>query len=260
MASNQMTGVERREITSAVEELLGRGVLFYRCPLVSRQELDDVWMSMLRPDVAAAIRTMRRAGYGLRGDVQEYSEFTWDEMGACIGFHIRNWPDPGPLYFVESPRNSRMHMQKSQHELEVLFQTFKGDGTDTHPLKLFRTWVKDSMAFHNEATRALSCFGDIMKLASTPGQVFRMVPDLVQYMTPSMKNKVGDRSSPVPVRILDSDGTVRREGWAEYDKDKVLAMCHTLAKCYLLPKPDSAIEFTNALGWNPWCSPRRSGT
>ena len=248
MASNQMTGTERDEVRYAIETLIGRGTKFYPCPLVNRRELVRLWMKILPSEIEQAAKTLFQARYELGADTIEHVSFAWQQCGAVVELHLRTQPDPGPDYFLRPPASRRLT------PILLTMETCRADFSkfEMGSIKPLEDWVRTIRQFDTEAVEALACFEDIMTMANTPGQIRRMVPELQQYMKPTMQLKMGARDSPLPRRIVGPGGELIKSGWAEYDKEKVQRMCHTLAKCFLIPAPENPVEFSSEVARIPW--------
>ncbi len=88
----------------------------------------------------------------------------------------------------------------------------------------FLAWAIAADAMSREVATALSVVDEILGMVKTAGQLARMVPDMVNYLSTEMQQEVASqkRASQLPYE------------WAAYPRDKVDAAMTTLAKCHLI--------------------------
>jgi hypothetical protein len=86
------------------------------------------------------------------------------------------------------------------------------------------TWAEAADAMSREVAVALSVVDEILSMVKTAGQLARMVPDMIPYLSPQAQQEISGqkRASQLPYE------------WAAYPRDKVDAAMITLAKCHLV--------------------------
>src|SRR4051812_26098528 len=85
-------------------------------------------------------------------------------------------------------------------------------------------WAEAADAMSREVAIALSVVDEILSMVKTAGQLARMVPDMIPYLSPQAQQEIAGqkRASQLPYE------------WAAYPRDKVDAAMVTLAKCHLV--------------------------
>lgn len=88
----------------------------------------------------------------------------------------------------------------------------------------FLSWADAADSMSREVAVALSVVDEILSMVKTAGQLARMVPDMIPYLSPEMQQEIASqkRASQLPYE------------WAAYPRDKVDAAMITLAKCHLV--------------------------
>lgn len=100
----------------------------------------------------------------------------------------------------------------------------------------FVTWAQACDSMSREVANALDVCTDVLDMVTTAGQLKRMVPDLLRFLSQKSVEAVEDqkRASSVPAE------------WAAYDRAKVDAAMVTLSKCDLV----KGIVTQDTLGWH----------
>ena len=88
----------------------------------------------------------------------------------------------------------------------------------------FWNWAMAADAMSREIAVALDVTTELLDMVKTAGQLHRMVPDLLRFVSDDHRQALGDqkRASQVPYE------------WAAYDRSKVDAALVTLGKCDLV--------------------------
>lgn len=97
-------------------------------------------------------------------------------------------------------------------------------------------WAKACDTMSHEIANSLEVCTEILDMVTTAGQLKRMVPDLLRFISPKVAAAVDDqkRASSVPPE------------WAAYDRAKVDAAMVTLSKCDLV----KGIVTPDTAGWH----------
>ena len=93
-------------------------------------------------------------------------------------------------------------------------------------------WARPAGQLVMEMHEAWQTVQQLVNMASTAGQIKRMVPELLNYLPKDKAEELRaqKRSSSIPYE------------WSAYDRRRVQRMLFCAAKCYLLPKGDGNIE------------------
>ena len=93
-------------------------------------------------------------------------------------------------------------------------------------------WARPAGQLVMEMHEAWETVRQLVNMASTAGQIKRMVPELLNYLPKEKAEalRAQKRSSSIPYE------------WSAYDRKRVQRMLFCAAKCYLLPKGDGKIE------------------
>lgn len=219
MPSNVLTKEDKGLVLADIDRLLGRGVGFLPCPLVDHQDHMKVLASRVRLEDWTAAKHAAEGGYPLRL-TSEYKMPYYSYDGRPMIFAVKT-----PEQVLWHPRwESQRHRAKWEKDspfTDSEMQFILGPGLGSK----FASWVVDVKQFHREAVSTYQTCEQIVKMASTPGQLKRMMPDLVSRLGRSAQRILRDqkRASSMPFE------------WAEFPREPVYAAEALLAKCYLLP-------------------------
>jgi hypothetical protein len=90
-------------------------------------------------------------------------------------------------------------------------------------------WMRQCHDIETEVRAAYSVLIEVVNMASTAGQLQRMVPDLMRYLPAQYSKQVSNQRRRSSLPAL----------WYHVDRARVRAATNTIAKCYLLPKIES---------------------
>lgn len=215
MASNQLTKEEKDNITTHINALLGRGVEFLKFPL-EEEHLLSIVRARVDEELLQAVRVVVKAKMSL--NITTRVVFPYSPPHYALVNINAALPKPMVRYPAwETP-------QLSQMEPFTLSEVADLCGEDT--AKAFHSWVDDVTQFSREATSARKVIEEIVDMASTPGQLRRMVPDLIEFLSRSTQLRLKEqvRASSMPFE------------WAAYPREPLYAATTTISKCYLLPE------------------------
>jgi hypothetical protein len=212
MASNQLSDTTIQNIKDSADTLFGRVFEGYPCPLDMDQRRELSWC-MYSPEELARIKSLW-ADCG-KSIFNTYTSVQFEILGHPVRFYeILTDEDHSDQFFAI--RNEGLQIS------ETLIHERLG------PLagKALLAWVRGAVQISHEIHSANSCLGDILQMASTPGQLKRMLPDLLQYLNASERN----------ILLSQTRGSSMPYEWAAYDRNKVNELAVTMAKCKLLPE------------------------
>lgn len=203
--------LERVELAAPLLSVLEHTVEFLACPL-SGGEMLAVWDVGFPKDVAEALALVRRLKY-VRSDVGFF---------RTVGFYM---PELVQYVRLVLPRGST-----------ILFLQWPPGTNRVIPLRVFEStlgearagefkeWAQAAALCTAKQDRAKKTIEDLLRMASTYGQLRRMVPDLVNYLGPEAQLLLDsqERKSPLPPE------------WAAYPKDNIEQLLLALAEGHLL--------------------------
>lgn len=227
MASNQLGDDTRKQILVDLNKIFGRAVGFFTFPLT--EEEDQL--------------TLARAGYSnsLIASIKEVEEAAGEDLfrkltrvqvrlGAsdrdCARVNMRSTD----YRFTGAPASSsliswgRVYERLGHVKAEALLE-----------------WVNNTGTISLEIERSLATLDLVLKMAKTPGQLRRMVPELVQHLRIEHRRLLAGqaRASSVPYE------------WSAFNRNHVESATNTIAKCKLLPETDI---LWNDLAEHTWIS------
>lgn len=223
MATNQLNKDDRVRIEKDIDKLVGRGLAFFKWPLTDADDQTKLISARLQPDVLAAVKVLQADGYYMRttlltklpyvpvgGNERVVISLTLDDNRSWISH---------PAWGVDS-RNLKM-APFTHAEMLKLFGVTMADKIDS--------WVTSVTQFHHEADLAVTVVNQILGMARTPGQLRRMIPELIGFCTVATQKAMVDqkRASSMPFE------------WAAYPRTPIYNSVNFLAKCYLLPSSDT---------------------
>lgn len=225
MASNQLTELTRRAIQNEVSIIFGRAIEFFRFPLTTIAErttlarccysdefvnhiaevvrCDDPTDSILVSHTGILVSLQLPEGMQVKLHLR--SDDTDDEQPDYVGVtgygtKVVTWP-----VVVE---------RLGRHKADALF-----------------TWVSDVVSITEDIKVASRTLKELIEMARTPGQLRRMIPELVACMPLRLQKELApqgqQRASSVPFE------------WSSFPRASVEHATTVLAKCKLLPSEGS---------------------
>ena len=195
------------------------------CPL-SKPDFVKLYMSAFPSQLLDEMRSVAAAGYELN-----YSNF------PPVATLVLGKPDD-PLGFwcirhgdlekrlPKFPRHDRNTMRQyvGRHRNIVLFcrddlVNLFGEKSDD-----ILAWCNERAIMDAQAREAITVVDQLFRIASTAGQLHRMVPELMHYMDDAYKRQVAEQTkrSPLP------------DKWSSFDRDAVQRTLITIAKAHLM--------------------------
>lgn len=237
MASNQIAPSVLEDIRKSMSRLMARAVLFNPCPLVSYTDIRTFWHRTCEPDAVTAWETLVSHNY---------------EMYSCSTQNI-DFRAGGGLWLVTLRMESAFDDQSGDPLLlkpklapaddipAIVLSERLFEGTSC-TMKEFTDWVDVCRQLHGEIADGLEVFEEVKSLVHTPGQLVRLIPEFIQYLPEHIRQRLGTRQSALP------------EGATTIDHRRVTGLANTLAKCYLMPKPEGreSREFSQAILDHSW--------
>lgn len=205
--------------------VLEHTVEFLACPL-SGGEMLAVWDVGFPKDVAEALALVRRLKYVHCGAGSSRTvEFYMPELALYVSLVL---PRGSTILFERWPPGTNRVIT-----LRV-FESTLGEARAAE----FKEWAQAAALCTAKHDRAKKTVGDLLRMASTYGQLRRMVPDLANYLGPQARLLLDsqERKSPFPPE------------WAAYPKDNIEQLLLALAEGHLLSGSKRQDRHT-ALSW-----------
>lgn len=223
MATNQMSQDQKDSIKKEVDNLLARGYAFYKFPLRTREERLKVLLSRVDPRLVEAHALLKDNGYSMQ-QISGVSISYIPAGGMKEQINILHSDADPPEYFPAHPAY-RDYAKKPFTEEEVAKVL---SPERAHDISM---WATDARRYWKEAIAAQKAVAGVLKITNTGGQLRRMFPELIDWLSPNLKKKVSEqkRASSLPYE------------WAGMARPPVYAASALLSKCYLLP-PASASD------------------
>lgn len=219
MGSTTMSDEDKSAIENAVGHLLGRAVWHRPWPLTG-EETQRLWIRTFPPEIQLAWDTLAERDYELHSDSLRHGVLVIGEADASVHLHTdtmkyeTDWP----------PMLLKCH---NIGQVAMILPAYRGEEC-MHGMSIsyadLLDWARYKKDLSEQTTEAWNTFMELLEMANTPGHLKRMCPDIIPYLAERTRKKIGDRQSPMP------------SGFTTFDRDKVYRLCHTLAKCHLLPE------------------------
>lgn len=214
MASNQLPDGTKETISTIVDQLFGRVFEAYPCPLNMDQMRDLSWA--LHSDEHLERIKYLYADYGKTFFVTRFNVHLIVDGCAAQFQEILPKDDGSNQFFAVPDEFMRTNIERPQliHRLGLSL---------TNELVL---WLKNAKELARQFNESWGCLDELLRMASTPGQLRRMLPDLVEYLGTKERRMLMEqkRASSMPF------------DWAAFDRDKVTRLSDNMARCKLLPE------------------------
>ena len=242
MATTRLGVGDKEALTREVSQLLGRIGEGIPCP-IPHDQLPRMHNHLVPQHLRDIVVTMSEAQYDTSQWFQGHAKYVVMLDGQ-----------PFRLYYEVScyldSRRGKEALCKTLMQLPATGSTVKidGDKIDVVPVPLIHAafgehaaplleWVKNYGRLHAEMVDAMSTASKIIEMTSTAGQIRRMVPDMLQYLTKERRQAMEEqkRASSVPYE------------WAAFDRSCVARMLQAMAKSHLLPGSRRMLSDTPAI-------------
>lgn len=237
-----MVAIPRRTKVTTVDGLTAMLSKFpgtIPCPL-SKPDFVKLYMSAFPSQLLDEIRDVHAAGYELTyNNYVPVATLIIDKPDDPLGFwHIQHSALEKRL--PKFPRHDRNTMRQyvGKHRNIVLFcrddlVNLFGEKSDD-----ILAWCNERAIMDAQAREAITVVDQLFTMASTAGQLHRMVPELMHYMGDAYKRQVAEQTkrSPLP------------DKWSSFDRYAVQRTLITIAKAHLM---DANKVDTEAM--NPSC-------
>ena len=234
MANGNLTRQERRGIESDIRMVLHRPREFFKCPL-DVPDMINLWESLFEPQAIHAYRMLRGsypnhvpasnlADYysSVRVRVSDKEVFTFRMGAGSYTFHV----------FCIS--------QKLVNTVITPMAVAQVVGDDKAAALVH--WMREIVSFSTKAKAAMHTLDQVLKLSNTAGQLARMIPEIVPFLSPEKQSLCAaqQKASSLPPE------------WAAYPREPVQEMTMQVTKCSLLPPLVDGGTDKRPLGYNDY--------
>lgn len=227
------TRINKGAVTEASHRLtavLDNLVKFTQLPVRQYGQWVNAWNDQFPRELRESVLYLEKLGYAV-GIRSSYTQFRFERGGKFFTSVIQSFF----MEHTETPNSAKKNFM-------ILTEKCAGIlGVDSREMFTFNEnllakyfGAEDAAAIldHMENTanlrveiqNAMTVISDVFGMARAAGQIKRMVPDLLQYLNPSLRDAYAaqTRASTLPFE------------WAPYPKDKVDKMLLTISKGHLL--------------------------
>lgn len=218
-------GVQHKiDLTAELDYLLGRFHRVMEIPF-KPEELIAAYNSIVPEAIHKAWARMSELGYPCGQWLRDGAAMRIDAGG--VGYLVEmnlhhNQPD--------TPENAFFRMPAGKFSPEIqLFGVYPAGASVERAFgpryKELVDWTVGYSALRDECRAAFDTAKEIVGMTKTAGQLKRMVPELMQYLSTAQRDAINaqKRASSLPYE------------WAAYPREKVWDMLTTISKCYLMP-------------------------
>lgn len=233
------------EAKKEIATLLDCGVRFTKLSW-TMEELGEFWHKGFPDDLLDAYTVLAQHGVGIE----------YHAVSSSVGFCIPVPSDPDRAMScrltIQGGNGGFINLTRSMAKDQPTIQ-LPNDQGGTEPWPLISNeegvkrvgqakwdelvaWTQACDSMSREVANALDVCTDVLDMITTAGQLKRMVPDLMRFLSDKSRTAVDDqkRASTLPYE------------WAAYDRAKVDAAMITLSKCDLV----KGIVTTDTEGWH----------
>jgi hypothetical protein len=226
MPRRKLAGDTLAELQKDLCEVLNHTLEYLDCPL-SLDEMSKVWHAGIAPELIAAHDTLAHAG--LISPTTGYTRtvsFVLPELQAMVRWNqARDSQQYASAFFkgtIAGPHGAENVNVAGAKRRVVRMEEFNAVLPPAR-VSEFKGWCIAACAVTERQNVARNAIRDISKMLSTPGQLNRMVPELVQYLPARTRIALADQTRKSPYPPL----------WAAFDKSRVETMLACLAEGHL---------------------------
>lgn len=227
MATNQLSDNDRSSIQTAMDQLFGRVITHFPCPLQTMDERRDLFWCSLDNTQLHALKVMHEHRTSVFYNRSE-ATISIDQEHVQI-FLKKHDSSDNAGYFWGAP-------QQSDHvSLDRVYSRVP-------KAPELMEWLETTRTLGAECALAMVTFLELLRMCSTPGQVRRVLPELVDFMPTKIKLLLGKqtRASNTPFE------------WSAFDRSRVEQLTNTMAKCMLLAFNENQPHTWTRRGENTW--------
>lgn len=223
--SSRLGVQERNDLLSDFERLFARCYKVFPFP-IPVHDLPRMYNMLIDRPLRDTVSDMTRRGYPCH---------TWFEMHASMTVQlagrrslILHFGQPSSVFPMRDALLLKAFMLRPDARVLSYDDVEWAFGDHTHPLI---EWASNYAQLVFECKQAWATCQEIIKLVKTAGQIRRMVPEMVQFLSPPRRAVVATQTR----------SSALHYDWAAYDRKRVFAMLQAMSKCWLMPpKEDGA--------------------
>lgn len=233
MARTAMSHSDKNDFTRKIGALCNGAMRFMKCP-VELSTLVDAHNRLVPKELIDAVDTAHRYGVYISSQHTD----SWDylfELGGDRAMWLRVYTPESNALRVIPP----VSVQKYKKVVTLGKDVICGRDAAKHrvtPLEVYKPgmteeqfqslidWGEQVVDLEREVAQVVFTFNEILKMASTIGQLKRMVPEIVNYAPTGLRTALQD---------MKAQSALPAE-WGPYDKSRVVSMLGSLAKFHLL--------------------------
>lgn len=214
MASNQLSSEERDKINTDIDTVLGRAVAYYKFPLKTYNDKLALARACFSASIRRGLEEITPTAEGRLVQWQAFSRVTVDKSGTVVMW-ARDTPE-GEEAFGGVLHSSHI----TWDDVAAVLPAAK--------MNALLNWFSEASQVHNTLLAAKTTFDEVLEMVSTPGQLRRMIPDLLPSLSVPVQRMLTHqkRASSMPY------------AWAAFPRIRVEAATEALAMCKLLPESD----------------------
>lgn len=223
--SNRLTIVECEDVTEGIQKILQRPRGQWRHPMSDADQV-KLWEHFLPPKTVESYYTLKADGYEMHGLTNSTRKITV-RFNTNHSLHLHLWLSAAIIW-----KGGNYGAVIEPLLLEKILGSDKAE-------RLTR-WMNEITRHEDRAKQALSTLEAVLELPNTLGQLSRMVPEIVPFLSHSAQKKIQqqEKSSALPHK------------WAAFDKDMVHAMMDQICMCALLPQVEYNSSAHGPLGFS----------
>ena len=225
---------EKKAMQEKVVNLLARAHHVLPCPLPTKR-MAELWNKMQPQHLVKAIQTLGNdelTSGEIGGFVSEtvFVDFVPENVKLIVS--VRSYNDIEHWFMGTSP------LINVDNVVNVPFATFVSLMTEEERTPLCE-WMHDACRMHEEINNAAVMFEQVLEMCNTAGQLHRMVPECIMFVSEDKRGALQEQSkrSAVP------------EEYFNLDHDRMRDMNNTISKCMLMDKVTHGMQVYERMTW-----------
>lgn len=224
---------EKANMRDRVARLLARPIGILHCP-VSFERFAEVYNQTQPQDLVAAVKLLE-SNPETHGNVDGLKANVVDmeipEMGVALRMHI-NTPASNDSYHVvaDSPL---ITITDTPDWCEIVSRLSEVE------VAAMNEWIETCKQINASVDEASSTFYQVVQIVNTAGQLNRLVPECVLFMSPEKQAKLAEQAK----------ASAMPEGYFDLDHAAVKRMNDFLTKCRLMPEQEWDLDAYREFSW-----------
>lgn len=225
---------EKENMRERVSKLVGRPIGILQCP-ISFARFAEVYNATQDQTLMAAAHTLESVPAGSRAVNRLRS--------ADVQIPLPEWQDATLRMRMRTPEDEGHYRGSDESPLLMIHgePSWPAIANRLAPeeLRAMTEWFGVCVQINASVQETLQTFSQVLKLVNTAGQLNRLVPECVLFMSPDKRAKLAEQAK----------ASAMPEGYFQLDHPAVARMNEFLTKCRLMPEQSWDIHGYSNFSW-----------